>query len=89
VLALYSDEKVHEFGWQLDAPTVAAALRAAADHVVSESTEPNRTINIEPEKDVVFIGAWHIWNTQRKVRSQLLAIAAELGDTSPTSEGDY
>jgi hypothetical protein len=31
VLALYSDEKVHKFGWQLDAPTVAAALRAAAD----------------------------------------------------------
>jgi hypothetical protein len=33
VLALYSDEKVHKFGWQLDAPTVAAALRAAADHI--------------------------------------------------------
>jgi hypothetical protein len=64
---------------------VAAALRAAADQVVSESTEPNRTINIEPEKDVVFIGAWHIWNTQRKVRSQLLAIAAELDNTSPPS----
>jgi hypothetical protein len=67
----------------------AAALRAAADQVVSESTEPNRSINIEPEKDVVFIGAWHIWNTQRKVRSQLLAIAAELGDTNPTREGGF
>ena len=67
---------------------LSAALRTAADQVVSESTEPNRSINIEPEKDVVFIGAWHIWNTKRKVRSQLLAIAAELGDTSPTSEGD-
>ena len=33
VLALYSDEKVHEFGWQLDAPTVAAALRALANTV--------------------------------------------------------
>jgi hypothetical protein len=33
VLALYSDEKVHKFGWQLDAPTVAAALRAAADQM--------------------------------------------------------
>ncbi len=33
VLALYSDEKVHKFGWQLDAPTVAAALRAAADQL--------------------------------------------------------
>ena len=67
---------------------LASAFRAAADQVVSESAEPNRSINIEPEKDVVFIGAWHIWNTQRKVRSQLLAIAAELGDTNPTSEGD-
>jgi hypothetical protein len=70
-----------------DQLALAAALRAAADQVVPESTEPKRTINIEPEKDVVFIGAWHIWNTQRKVRSQLLAIAAELGGTSPTNEG--
>ena len=31
VLALCSDETVHKFAWQLDAPTVAAALRAAAD----------------------------------------------------------
>jgi hypothetical protein len=31
VLALYSDEKVHKFGWQLDSPTVVAALRAAAN----------------------------------------------------------
>jgi lysozyme family protein len=31
VLALYSDEKVRKFGWQLDVRTVAAALRAAAD----------------------------------------------------------
>jgi hypothetical protein len=68
---------------------LASAFRAAADQVVSKSTEPNRTINIEPEKDVVFIGAWHIWNTQRKVRSQLLAIAAELSDTSPTREENY
>jgi hypothetical protein len=30
VLALYADENVHQFGWQLDASTVAAALRAAA-----------------------------------------------------------
>jgi hypothetical protein len=36
VLALYSDEKVHKFGWQLDAPTVASALRAAADQVAPE-----------------------------------------------------
>jgi hypothetical protein len=30
VLALYSDKNVHKFGWQLDAPTVVAALYAAA-----------------------------------------------------------
>ena len=33
VLALYSDEKVHKFGWQLDAPTVAAALRAVVQEL--------------------------------------------------------
>jgi hypothetical protein len=57
---------------------IAAALRAAANHVAPESTEPNRSINEQPERDVVFIGAWHIWNTQRKVRSELRAIAIEL-----------
>ena len=31
VLALYSDEKVRKFGWQLDVRTVTAALRAAAE----------------------------------------------------------
>lgn len=35
VLALYSDENVQKFGWQLDAPTAAAALRAAAAHLGS------------------------------------------------------
>jgi hypothetical protein len=30
VLALYADRNLHEFGWQLDAPTVAATLRSAA-----------------------------------------------------------
>jgi hypothetical protein len=34
VLALYSDEKVRKFGWQLDVRTVATALRAAADQMV-------------------------------------------------------
>ena len=33
VLALYSDEKVHKFGWQLDAPTVASALRAVVQEL--------------------------------------------------------
>jgi hypothetical protein len=57
---------------------VAAALRAVADQVAPESLEPNRTINEPPERDVVFIGAWHIWNTQRTLRSKLHAIATEL-----------
>ena len=35
VLALYSDESVHKLGWQLDAPTAAAVLRAAAAHLGS------------------------------------------------------
>ena len=61
-----------------DRSAIAAVIRAVADQVVPVSTEPNRTINLQPEQDVVFIGAWHIWNTQSKMRSQLLAIAAEL-----------
>ena len=61
------------------APWIAsAAIRELADQVVPEESEPNRTINEEPERDVVFIGAWHIWNTQRKIRAELLAIATEL-----------
>ena len=36
VLALYSDEKVRKFGWQLDVRTVTAVLRAAADQVAPE-----------------------------------------------------
>ena len=38
VLALYSDESVHKFGWQLDAPTVAVALRAAAGYLFPNDT---------------------------------------------------
>ena len=56
----------------------AAVIRVIADQVVPVSTEPNRTINVQPEQDAAFIGAWHIWNTQSKMRSQLLAKAAEL-----------
>jgi hypothetical protein len=36
VLALYADEKVRKFGWQLDVRTVTAVLRAAADQVAPE-----------------------------------------------------
>jgi hypothetical protein len=48
VLALYADENVHQFGWQLDAPTVAAALRAAADQVVpANGSRKNNEIRAE------------------------------------------
>jgi hypothetical protein len=57
---------------------VAAALRAVADQVAADTPEPNRCLNIEPERDVTFIGAWHIWNTTRKINAKLLAIANEL-----------
>jgi hypothetical protein len=61
-----------------DRSALAAALRAAADQVVSASAEPSPCINVEPERDVAFIGAWHIWNTQNRIRRDLLALAAEL-----------
>lgn len=48
VLALYSDEKVHEFGWQLDAPTVAAALRAIASEVYFKA-DKNMILSIASE----------------------------------------
>jgi hypothetical protein len=33
VIALYTDQQqIRDWGWRLDAPTVAAALRAAAVH---------------------------------------------------------
>jgi len=48
VLALYADENVHQFGWQLDAPTVAAALRAAANQVVpANGSRKNNEIRAE------------------------------------------
>jgi hypothetical protein len=37
VLALYADQNVHKFGWQLDAPTVAAALRALSYQCLHET----------------------------------------------------
>jgi hypothetical protein len=65
VLALYSDEKVRKFGWQLDVRTVATTLRAAADQVVPEVTTPwNSTLT-----PMISAG---------EVRACILAIAAEL-----------
>lgn len=72
VLALYSDEKVHEFGWQLDAPTVASALRAVADQVVPEKPCP--------DSDCFLVDALveREWEQQQALHAQILAIAAEL-----------
>ena len=71
VLALYADKNVYKFGWQLDAPTVAAALRAAADQVVPELGRPRtadeRTLYHEGRLDAVI-----------RHKQQFLAIAAEL-----------
>jgi hypothetical protein len=69
VLALYADEMVHKFGWQLDAPTVAAALRAAADQVV-----PEQALEDVPGRFVK--GCCHA--RLQDTRAELLAIAAEL-----------
>jgi hypothetical protein len=66
VIALYSDQQqIRDWGWRLDAPTVAAALRAAADQVVPETTTPwNSTLT-----PMISAG---------EVRAKFLAIAAEL-----------
>jgi hypothetical protein len=46
VLALYSDEKVHVFGWLIDAPTVAAALRAVARNCEFADVSVNETVAV-------------------------------------------
>jgi hypothetical protein len=57
---------------------IAAALRAALDQTIPERLDPpNRSI-IELVNDAAFIGAWHIWNCEKRMRRELLAIAAEL-----------
>jgi hypothetical protein len=63
VLALYSDQpQIRDMGWQLDAPTVAAALRAAVDQVAP----------LDPCGDDCCI------TQCEQIRAELLAIAAEL-----------
>jgi hypothetical protein len=69
VLALYSDEKVRKFGWQLDVRTVAAALRAAADQVVPT----------EMDLPPIAPDLGHFRQHERRLtRQRLLAIADEL-----------
>jgi hypothetical protein len=50
VLALYSDEYVHKFVWQHNTPTVAAALRAAAEQIEDLYCESD----VESSDGVVF-----------------------------------
>jgi hypothetical protein len=89
VLALYSDEKAHKFGWQLDAPTVAAALRAAADQVVPNDDTPveeslAKLIDLDAEplsdEEIAVLRMSIVCSQTRSatIRSELLAIAAEL-----------
>lgn len=63
VLALYASEKLHKFGWKLDAPTVVAALRALADQVLPASSPLDR-------------GTWSPFAAQ--IRAEILTIADEL-----------
>ena len=51
--------------------TIAAALQAAADQVVPVTPKPNDTFCCPPVDSI-------IWKRVAKIRSQLLAIAAEL-----------
>jgi hypothetical protein len=68
VIALYTDQQqIRDWGWRLDAPTVAAALLAAADQVVPEPDDW--------DKDNFSIQALRL---RCVMRDQLLHIAAEL-----------
>jgi hypothetical protein len=70
VIALYTDQQqIRDWGWRLDAPTVAAALRAAATQI--EPTQEDRAEEPEIHSQVFFNGV--AWSAV-----QLLAIAAEL-----------
>jgi hypothetical protein len=78
VIALYSDQQqIRDWGWRLDAPTVAAALRAAADHTVPEQAEPPCGEN-EPWPQSYQLMADSKWEQRQQTRAELFAIAAEL-----------
>jgi hypothetical protein len=67
VLALYPDKATQSIGWPLDIPTIAGALRAAADQVVPE---PSAHL---PEQNC----RWYRLGVSA-YRHNLLAIADEL-----------
>jgi hypothetical protein len=72
VLALYPDKATQDIGWPLDIPTIAAALRAAADQVVPPNLEAefyDRNPSLALQEAV--------W-----IRAQLLAIADELENSN-------
>jgi hypothetical protein len=64
VLALYSDEKVQKFGWQLDVRTVAATLRAAADLLSAEVNAPK----VDGSK---YNGLWHSYDLLNAIADEL------------------
>lgn len=78
VLALYPDKATQDIGWPLDIPTIAAALRAAADQVVPEQSEPPCGEG-EPWPQSYQLMADSKWEQRQKTRADLFAIAAELG----------
>ena len=59
--------------FETDRKALAAALRAAADHVVPLRLPPETAVNANhPTVE------WHVWNAEQQSRFTLLAIAAEL-----------
>jgi hypothetical protein len=70
VIALYSDQQqIRDWGWRLDAPTVAAALRAAADQVLLMRPHGGRAWTVEQAA---------AYDALTKASDLLNAIAAEL-----------
>ena len=72
VLALDPDRKTFKWVWSLCRPIAAAALRAAADQVVPEESEPSE----QPFADLN--DRWPTWYANKKTRRKLLDIADEL-----------
>jgi hypothetical protein len=64
--------------FEADRNGLAAALRAVADQVVPEESEPSE----QPFADLN--DRWPIWNANQKTRRKLLAIATEL--EAPTDQ---
>ena len=56
-----------------DGPSIAGALRAAADQVVPLQLPPEGAV--DAKRPTV---EWHVWNAEQQARFALLAIATEL-----------